>query len=102
MKQEELRAMVRASDTKPFRLCMDDSRTYVVNHPDFAMVADGALILGRGSATIWVAPAFVICSRISRGTSQPAWREGGLAIFQKKKADAGRNAPNIRHLSLRL
>jgi hypothetical protein len=27
---------------------MDDGRAYTVNHPDFAMVADGAVILGSG------------------------------------------------------
>jgi hypothetical protein len=61
MKQEELRAMVRESDTKPFRICMDDGRSYVVNHPDFAMVADGAVIIGSRPGHDLGGPAFVIC-----------------------------------------
>jgi hypothetical protein len=61
MKQDELRLLVRESDTKPFRLCMDDGRTYTVNHPDFAMVADGALILGSGPGHELRGPSFVIC-----------------------------------------
>ena len=61
MKQEELRAMVRESDTKPFRLCMDDGRAYVINHPDFAMVADGAVIIGSGPGHDLGGPVFVIC-----------------------------------------
>lgn len=61
MKQEDLRAMIRESDTKPFRICMDDGRDYVVNHPDFAMVADGAVIIGGGPGHDLGGAAFVIC-----------------------------------------
>jgi hypothetical protein len=61
MKQEDLRTMVRESDTKPFRICMDDGRSYVVNHPDFAMVADGAVIIGSGPGHDLNGPSFVIC-----------------------------------------
>ena len=60
MKQEELRAMVRESDTKPFKICMDDGRSYVVNHLDFAMVADGAVIVVGPGRDLGGA-AFVIC-----------------------------------------
>lgn len=61
MKQDELRRMVRESDAKPFRICMDDRRTYTVNHPDFAMVADGAVILGSGPGHELGGATFVIC-----------------------------------------
>jgi hypothetical protein len=61
MKQDDLRGMVRESDTKPLKLCMDDGRTYVVNHPDFAMVADGAVIIGSRPGHDLGGPAFVIC-----------------------------------------
>lgn len=61
MKQEELRAMIRASDTKPFRICMNDGRSYVVNHPDFAMVADGAVMVGGRPGRELGGAAFVIC-----------------------------------------
>jgi hypothetical protein len=61
MKQDELRLMVRESDTKPFRICMDDGRNYTVNHPDFAMVAHGAVILGSGPSHDLGGPSFVIC-----------------------------------------
>lgn len=61
MKQEDLRAMVRESDSKPFKICMDDGRSYVVNHPDFAMVADGAVIIGSGPGRELGGATFVIC-----------------------------------------
>ncbi len=61
MKQEDLRSMIRESDTKPFRICMDDGRSYTVTHPDFAMVADGAIILGSGPGHELPGASFVIC-----------------------------------------
>jgi hypothetical protein len=61
MKPEELRAMVRESDRKPFRVCMDDGRNYTVSHPDFAMVADGALLLASGPGHELSGASFVIC-----------------------------------------
>jgi hypothetical protein len=61
MKSEELRAMVRESDRKPFRVCMDDGRHYTVSHPDFAMVADGALLLASGPGHELTGASFVIC-----------------------------------------
>jgi hypothetical protein len=53
MKPEKPRTMVRESDSKPFKICMDDGRSYIVNHPDFAMVADGrsSLAAGRGASS---------------------------------------------------
>jgi hypothetical protein len=38
-----------------------DGRVYTVNHPDFAMVADGAMILGSGPGHEFGGAAFVIC-----------------------------------------
>ena len=38
-------AIIRQSHQKPFRICMDDGQSFVVSHPDFAIVADGAIIL---------------------------------------------------------
>jgi hypothetical protein len=61
MKQEDLRTMVRESDGKPFRICMDDGRAYVVNHPEFAIVGDGAVILGSGPGHDLGGPTFVVC-----------------------------------------
>ena len=61
MKTEELRALVRESDTKPFRVCMDDGRTCTVTHPDFATVADGAIVLGGGPGHELGGASFVIC-----------------------------------------
>jgi hypothetical protein len=61
MKQDELRAMVRDSHNKPFRVCMDDNRTYTVSHPDFAMVADRVLILASGPGHELGRASFVIC-----------------------------------------
>jgi hypothetical protein len=61
MKADELRAMVRESAQKPFRICMDDGRQYTVSHPDFAMVADSALLLASGPGHELAGASFVIC-----------------------------------------
>jgi len=61
MKAAELRAMIRESDRKPFRVCVDDGKTYVISHPDFAFVADGALILANGPGHDLGGSGFVIC-----------------------------------------
>jgi hypothetical protein len=37
MKQEEVRALIRQSHQKPFRICMDDGRSFTVSHPDYAI-----------------------------------------------------------------
>ena len=69
MKQDELRLLVRESDTKPFRLCMDDGRTNTVNHPDFAMVAEGTVVIGSGPATNCAGRA----SLSATWSTSPAW-----------------------------
>jgi len=48
MKTEEIRALIRNSHVKPFRICMDDGHNVVVSHPDFAIVGEGAVILVSG------------------------------------------------------
>jgi hypothetical protein len=40
---------------------MDDGRAYLVNHPDFAMVAEGAIVVGSGPGHDLGGAAFVIC-----------------------------------------
>lgn len=61
MKTEALRTMVRESDRKPFRVCVGDGQHYTVSHPDFAMVADGAIILAAGPGHELGGASFVIC-----------------------------------------
>jgi hypothetical protein len=61
MKEAELRGLVRESHLKPFRVCMDDGRVYTISHPDFAMVANGALVIGSGPGHSLGGPGFVIC-----------------------------------------
>ena len=61
MKVDELRIMIRQADQRPFRVCMDDGRTYTVSHPDFAMVGDDAIVLGNGPGHNLGGPGFVIC-----------------------------------------
>lgn len=61
MKDTELRELVRASDSRPFRVCMDDGRTYTIAHPDFGMVASDALIIGSGPGHELGGASFVIC-----------------------------------------
>ena len=48
MKQEELRVLVRHSDQNPFRVCMNGGKVYTISHPDFAAVADDALLVLNG------------------------------------------------------
>jgi hypothetical protein len=61
MKADELRVMIRNADKRPFRVCMDDGRTYTVSHPDFAMAGDDAIVLGSGPGHELGGPGFVIC-----------------------------------------
>src|SRR6476620_7745703 len=61
MKADHLRTMIRESDRKPFRVCVDDGKTYVISHPDFAFVADGALILANGPGHNLGGSGFIIC-----------------------------------------
>jgi hypothetical protein len=67
----ELRALIRDSALKPIRVCMDDGRNYTISHPDFGMVAEGALIIGSGPGHDLHGANFVVCyfehiSRIER------------------------------------
>lgn len=61
MKANELRVMIRDSSRKPIRICVDDGKTYVVSHPDYAFVADGALILANSPGHDLGGAGFVIC-----------------------------------------
>lgn len=61
MKEAELKALIRESSFKPVRICMDDGRGFTISHPDFGMVADGALIIGSGPGHDLGGPSFVIC-----------------------------------------
>jgi hypothetical protein len=47
-KESELRTLVRQSHIQPFRVHLDDGKSYTISHPDFALVADVALVLARG------------------------------------------------------
>ena len=46
--ESELRALIRKSDIQPIRIHLDDGKSYTISHPDFALVADVALVLARG------------------------------------------------------
>jgi hypothetical protein len=61
MQPTELRALIRESALKPIRVCMDDGKAYTISHPDFGMVADGALIIGSGSEHDLNGASFVVC-----------------------------------------
>lgn len=60
MKEDELRTPIRESDLNPIRVCMDDGRTFTINHPDFGMVADDAVIIGSGPGNELRDASFVI------------------------------------------
>ncbi|MGA2030329.1 MAG: hypothetical protein ABSG87_09690 [Verrucomicrobiota bacterium] len=61
MKAAELRALIHDSNFRPVRVCMDDGKAYTISHPDFGMVADGALIIGSGPGHELNGASFVIC-----------------------------------------
>ena len=61
MKQEELRALVRNPNQAPFRVCLSDGMNYTVSHPDFAAVAENALIVVNGPGHDLGPASFVIC-----------------------------------------
>jgi hypothetical protein len=61
MKEKELRTLIRESNFKPVRLCMDDGKKYTISHPDFGFVADGAVIISNGPGHEIDGAGFVIC-----------------------------------------
>jgi hypothetical protein len=60
MKQSELRELIRNSIQRPVRICMDDGKTYLISHPDFALAAPNAVLLVSGPGHSFGA-SFVIC-----------------------------------------
>ena len=61
MKQDELRVLVRNSHQNAFRICMNDGKVYTISHPDFAVVADDAVIVVNGPGHELGNVSFVIC-----------------------------------------
>jgi hypothetical protein len=61
MKAAELRALIRQSAQRPLRICMDDGRTYTISHPDYALVAESALLLVSGPGHELGDADFVVC-----------------------------------------
>lgn len=60
MKAAELRALIRQSDVRPLRICMDDGRTHTISHPDYALVAESALLVSGPGLDLGDAD-FVVC-----------------------------------------
>jgi hypothetical protein len=60
LSQAELRGLIRNSINRPIRICMDDGKTYVVAHPDFALAGPDAVVLVSGPGHDFGA-SFVIC-----------------------------------------
>jgi hypothetical protein len=60
-KESELRALVRESHLQPIRIRLDDGKSYTISHPDFALVADGALVLAHGPGLDLDGARLVIC-----------------------------------------
>jgi hypothetical protein len=60
MRQAELRELIHNAIQRPVRICMDDGKSYVVSHPDFALVAQEAIVLSSGPGHEFGA-GFVIC-----------------------------------------
>jgi hypothetical protein len=61
MKEAEMRALIRESHLQPIRIHLDDGKSYTVSHPDFALVAEGALILAAGPGIDLGDARFTIC-----------------------------------------
>jgi len=60
MKQSELRELIHNSSKRPVRICMDDGKSYLVSHSDFALVAPEAIVLVAGPGHDF-GVNFVIC-----------------------------------------
>ena len=61
MNEKDLRVMIRESHLKPVRICMDDGKTYIISHPDFGFVAEGAIIISNGPGHDLNGASFVVC-----------------------------------------
>jgi hypothetical protein len=77
VKLDELRAMIRKSDQIPVRICMDDGKSYLISHPDFGLVAEGAVIVAKSPSQDLGGASFVVCyfdhiSRIQSMEPKPA------------------------------
>ena len=60
MKQSEIRELIHNTIVRPVRICLDDGKTYVVSHPDFALAAPDAVLLVSGPGHEFGA-SYVIC-----------------------------------------
>jgi hypothetical protein len=60
VKQSELRELIHNSNKRPIRICMDDGKSYVVSHPDFALAAPNSVLLVSGPGHSFGA-SFIIC-----------------------------------------
>ena len=60
MKQSDLRELIHDSIQRPLRICMDDGKTYVISHPDFALAGPNAIVLVPGPGHVFGA-SYVIC-----------------------------------------
>ena len=61
MKEAELRGLIRESHLQPLRVHLDDGKSYAISHPDFALVADGALLLVAGPGIDLGDARFTVC-----------------------------------------
>ncbi len=59
--ESQLRLLIRESNLQPVRIHLDDGKAYTISHPDFAMVAEGTLILARGPGIDLGDASFTIC-----------------------------------------
>jgi len=53
--------MVRQLHLQPMRVHLDDGKAYTISHPDFALVAEGALVLAHGPGLDLGGARLVIC-----------------------------------------
>ncbi len=61
MKETELRALIRESHLQPLKVFLDDGKSYTISHPDFAIVADHALLLVAGPGINLGDASFAVC-----------------------------------------
>jgi len=60
-KDSKLSALLQASHLQPNPIRLDEGKAYTISHPDFALVADGALVLAHGPGIDLGGARFVIC-----------------------------------------
>ncbi len=67
MTQDEIRVLIRQTDSRPIRICVADGASYRVAHPDFAIASTESVLLASGPEHDFGAPYVIVpFDKISR------------------------------------